>query len=243
MTPSLTIANRDEITCRIIRKASLSAFAASREPTHFFLTQRRKDAKEGVAGHCPKILPHQGRGTTRRVVEGRRAQLAAFGAGRLSADCVVGPSVGFAATSPVGGGFYAFVRSMLNEDHYPFQILEHIDRRDAQCENAVLRQIRIAPVIARWIIPAIMRFAINLHAQRRLVTVKVEIIGACRMLFAPFMSGLRFTKLLPQKHLGQRHFTAKLLCAFVRFGHAFEHFAASLLALPQQAGGRFRRMQ
>ena len=197
-----------------------------------------------IANRGPKILPHQGRGTARRVVEGPTPTASVWSRQiRPFALLTAPPSRLWRSTSPVGGGFYAFICGVLNEGHHSFQILEHIDRRDAQCENAVLRQIRITPFITRWIIPAIMRFAVNLHAQFRLVTVKVEIIGACRMLFTPFMSGLRFTKLLPQKHLGQRHFTAELLCALIRFARAFEHFAASLSALPQQAGGGIRKMQ
>jgi hypothetical protein len=197
-----------------------------------------------VGGAGLQFLPHRGRGTARRVVEGPTPQASEWWGleplplashhqshTKLPLALLAAPP-SLRATSPVGGGiFQTRSRYFIDVNHDAFEILQNIDRSDPKRENPVLRQPLIPPFIPRRLIPAIVRLAVYLHAQLGLVAVKVEIIRACRMLLAPVMAGLQAAQLTPEQYLRQRHFAAQLLRAAVSFAGAFEHVVRSPFAL------------
>jgi len=168
-----------------------------------------------------KFLPGTGRGTAKRW---RGGSVATVGTRLL---CLTLPSHPWTATSPVSGRIiqllYSLTRCLCNIGNNAFEAPQHIGCRNAQGENAMRRKPRIAALIPRWPVTAIMRFTVHFDAQLRLVTIKVERESSGGMLLSPMMARLFSAQFFPQQYFGQRHFPAQFARLADRFAGSLEH--------------------
>jgi hypothetical protein len=83
------------------------------------------------------------------------------------------------------------------ELQHPVQIVQDIARRNAKRTNACLKEPGIAMLIVRRVIAEIVRSAVNLNAQSRLLTIEVEHVRPGGMLSPELQSARPMPEMLP----------------------------------------------